>query len=113
MERRHRSLLNTTTKSITHDKIAAISKLGYEVIELREIVRIVGVAHNHEAPTCCGDPATERRTVTAIGNRHHARAEPLRDVLRSVGRAIIGDQYLAANFQTLIDSSTPFSRKRR
>src|SRR5216684_8883417 len=97
MERRHGPRLYSAFEPISHHKIVAFPQLGHERIELRKVVRVIGIAYNHEAPSCGPNAANQGCSVATFTNRYDARAKALRNLPGTIGRAIIGDQYLSAD----------------
>jgi hypothetical protein len=97
MERGHGSTLYAAFEPVPHNKIVSFSQLSYEPIEPRKIIGIIGVTHDHETPFRCFNAASKGRSIAAFRNRYDSRAETLRNGLGIVSRAIVGDQYLAAD----------------
>ena len=76
---------------------AAMEKVVHEGVEIGEVVGIVGIAHDDEAPARCSDAASECGTVAFLGHRHYPRTKSGGSFLGAVGAAVIGDQHLAGN----------------
>jgi hypothetical protein len=91
MERGHGSPLYAAFEPVPHNKIVSFLQLGYEPIEPRKVIGIIGVTHDHETPFRCFNAASKGRSITAFRNRYDSRAETLRNRLGTVGRAIVGD----------------------
>src|SRR5215813_12956698 len=100
MERRHGPRPYSALEPISHHKIVPFSQLSYESIELRKVVGIISVTHNHETAFCCFDSAGKRCSVTTFRNRYDARAKTLRHGLGTVSRAIVGNQYFTTNLRS-------------
>src|SRR5438876_7862273 len=99
MERGHGSRLNSALEPISHNKIIPFSQFDHEFIELRKVVRIIGVTHNHETAFCRFDSAGKGCSITTFRNRYDARAETLRNGLGTVSRTIVGNQYFTTNLR--------------
>jgi hypothetical protein len=56
MERGHGPRLNSAFEPISHNKIVPFSQFGHEFIELRKVVRIVSVTHDHETAFAASIP---------------------------------------------------------
>ena len=88
-------------KRLPVDEVVALAEPRDEWLELGEVVAVVGVAHDHPAPARGRDPARERGAVSAALDRHDPGAELLRDLLRAVRRAVVGDDDLAGDAEAL------------
>ena len=97
MERRHRAVANSAEKAVADDQIGARPKPLEERHQGHEIIAAVGVAHRDIGSARRGDAAAQRRAVAALGDGNDARAAGDGDRDRAVGRAIVGDDYLAAH----------------
>ena len=82
-------------KRLPTTKAAALAQFGKEAVELREVVGIIGIPHDDEAPARSRDAADERRAITLLHDWDDTSAELPRDLLGAVRRAIVGDEDLA------------------
>src|SRR5262245_28835697 len=93
MERRHRARFDSTLEAIPHDELLTGSQLSDKRAKSGEIIAVVRVAHDHEAPGGRLNPSDQRGTVASVGNANYASAELLGPLLRSVSPASVGDKH--------------------
>src|SRR5580700_8730656 len=72
MQRRHRSRFNAAFESISHDQSVAFAQPGDKCVQVAEIVTVVRVAHDDEAPMRGPNSAQQRSTIAFAVNRHDA-----------------------------------------
>ena len=88
---RHRARLDPPAEPRAHDEVVPLLERRDEGRDLAEVVGVVGVAHDDVAPARRRDAAEERGAVAALGDGDDARPGPVGDLLRAVGRAVVGD----------------------
>ncbi len=98
---RHRARLDAATEAIAHHDVVAFAPFGHELRDGREIVTIVGVTHDDEAPARRGDARAQGVAITARAHANHSRAALFGDFERAVGRAVVGNDDFAANPRSL------------
>src|SRR5262249_30815162 len=97
VERRHGAGSDAAPEAVAHHERVALAQAREEGAEVGEVVAVVGVAEDHVAAPRGADAAMERAAVAALGHLHHARAQPLGDVLRAVAAAVVGHDDLAGD----------------
>jgi hypothetical protein len=86
---------------ITHDKLISRPQLFDKRHEFRKIVTVVRIADDNVPPLRAAYARLQRRTITFDGNTDYPRAHPLRDSLRTVCAAIIGNNNLSRYIRIL------------
>jgi hypothetical protein len=64
---------------------------------MSEIVAVIGIAHDDEAPPCCYDTSHERSPIAAFRNRDDAGPALFRQGSRTIRGTVIGNQNLAGD----------------
>ena len=85
---------NATAETMAHHQRVAGTQTVDERIELREIVAVVSVAHDDEFAVRGADAAKEGAPVPLFRDPHDPSPGVTGKLLGSVGRAVVGDQYL-------------------
>ena len=86
-----------TGEPVAHHQLRPGAQGVDERIEGREVVAVVGVAHD-DVPAAGGmDPAEQRAAVPGFGDGHDAGAGGSGDLRRAVGAAVVGHQHLAVD----------------
>ena len=98
---RHRAGTDPTLEAVAGHEVVAFAELLDERLELREVVAVVGVSHDHPAAAGSCDSSRQCRAVAALLDRNDARSEPFGDLLRPVGRSVVGDHDLAGDADPL------------
>src|SRR5690606_336725 len=80
-----------------HHQVGAVPELLHERHEVREVVGVVGVAHDHVLAAGGADAAHEGVAVPLLGDVHHPGARVTGELLRPVGAAVVGDHDLAVD----------------
>src|SRR5262245_57130353 len=93
MERRHRARFDSTLEAIPHDELLTGSQLSDKRAKSGEIIAVVRIAHDHEAPGGRLNPSDQRGTVASVGNANVPGAELLGQPLRFVSSAIFRDKH--------------------
>src|ERR1035437_1351979 len=96
---RHRPRPNAALKAVSHHHVIPRTQLLNKGIETLEVIAVICVAHDAVATVRRGDRPIQRRPVAANRNMNPARAQLGRNLLRSVGRAVIADNDFAADFR--------------
>src|ERR1035441_1119623 len=84
---RHGPRLDAALEPVPHDHVVAFAQLLNKVVQMLEIITVVGVAHDAKAAARLGDCAVQRGAVAADGDIDHAGAETGSYLLRTVGGA--------------------------
>ena len=63
----------------------------------QEVVGVVGIAHDDVSATGGGDAAHEGVAITLVGDGDYACAKLLRDLGRTIVRAVVGDDDFAGD----------------
>ena len=105
MQQRHGALLDAALEAVAHHEAMAGTQLFDEAFQPGEIVAVVRVPHDDVAAARRGDSARQRCAVAALGNLHEASPCSLRQSLRAVARAVVGDQHLAGNSRALEEAA--------
>ena len=95
VQRRHRAGLDPAAEPVAHDQVVAGAQPLDELVEVGEVVAVVGVAHDHVGAARRRDAAEERGPVPLVDDVDDARTVGFRDLLRAVGAAVVGDDDLA------------------
>jgi hypothetical protein len=72
---RHGAGLDSAHEAVAHDEVAAVAQLFDQRRNRREVVAVVGVAHDHEAAARRVDAADQRAAVALPRDLDHARAQ--------------------------------------
>ena len=97
--------MDAALEAIAHDERIAFAQLLHEALEAREIVAVVGIAHDDVASARRGDSGCKRGTVAPLGHRHDARSRARRERRRAVVRAIVGHQHFPGDACALQESA--------
>ena len=95
MDEGHRPRINSALESISHHEVGAVPQLIEVFVEAREIIAVVGVAHDDVAAASRFNPPEQRRAITASGDAHDPRAVAAGDFPRPIGAAVVRDQDLS------------------
>ena len=102
MERRHGTTGDPTFEAVSHDEIRARAKAINERHKRREVIAVVGVAHDDVPPSCRSDAAKQSVAVAALLQWDITRAPACGgEPLAAVSTAIIGYDYLAYRYRVL------------
>ena len=101
MQRRHRARQNFSQETIAHHEVITFAQFRHKFVQLREIVGVIGIAHQDELTARRGDPALQGAAVAAPLHGDDARAKVPGNLLRSVGAAVVGDDHFAADAMPL------------
>ena len=82
---------------ISHHKVGAAAQLIEILIEVREIIAVVGIAHDDVAAVRSFDPSEQRRAITGDSDVHDPRAMARGDFPRPIGAAVVRDQNLSGH----------------
>jgi hypothetical protein len=91
---RHRARVDLR-EAVADDHVGAVLQRLQKRPDLREVVRVVGVAHEDVAAAGGGEAREVGAAVALAGLANHARTRALGELLRAVGRAVVGDHDLA------------------
>ena len=80
-------------KAIAHHQIGTIAQFGNERVKAREVIAVIGVAHDDIGAIGCGDAGRKGRAIATLLDSDDPRAMGLGDALRPIGRAVIGNQH--------------------
>ena len=97
----HRAFTDASGEPVAHDEIAALAERLEEGSDRREVVAVVGVAHDHVASACGGDASDQGASVALALHVHDLHTELARDRLRTVGAAVVGDDDLRLHAELL------------
>ena len=97
MEEGHGAGRDAALEPVAHDQVGAVAQTLDQTVQAFEIIAVVGVAHDHEAAARRADPTDQRRAVAALRNGDDTGAQGFGHGLRTVGRAVVGDQHLAGD----------------
>src|SRR5215831_21339959 len=61
---------NSPPKSIAHDEVIPFAEFGHEVLEIQQIIAVIGVAHNHIASSRRQNALPKRRPIPALAHRN-------------------------------------------
>jgi len=90
----HRAGLDAPGKPVADDEVVAVAEAVDKGLDRGEVVAVVGVAHDHEAPARGVDAADQRAPVSLSRDVDNAHAELACDGLRAVGAPVVGDDDL-------------------
>lgn len=82
-------------EAVAHHELAARAQCFDEALQVREVVAVVGVAHDDVAAAGGRDARHQRRAVAALVHVHHACALGFGNLDRAVRRAVVGDDDFA------------------
>jgi hypothetical protein len=97
MERRHGTWRYPTPKSITHHEIRTSTESFKERRESREVVAVVGIAHDDVPAAGSQDPTEQSVAVSTLGYGDHASASALRYKLTTIRAAVISNDDFSVN----------------
>jgi len=103
MEWRHGIGRNPSLKPISHDQIVSSPQLFDKWAQVRKVVAVVGVTHDDVLATRRFNAAHKRASITFLGHMNHARVQISGDFWRTIGAAVIRDNYFAVDAE-LIES---------
>jgi|GEM_PF-2090456 len=95
VQKGHGAGLNATAKTISHYQLIALAQRINKCIQLGKVIAVIRIAHDDKLASGILNSRHQCRTIPALRNMHHTRTKSQCNVLRSVGRAVIRDQYLA------------------
>ena len=81
----------------TLHEVEPFAEPAHQPGDLAEVVAVVGVAHDDVRAARRLDAAHQRAAVAPFGYRHNSGTHCLRDLLRTVGAAVVGDDHFAAD----------------
>nr|BFE77248.1 hypothetical protein GCM10020092_105490 [Actinoplanes digitatis] len=99
VQERHRALADAAAEPVAHDNVVPVAQALDERPELREVVGVVGVGHDHVAAAGLGDAGDQRGAVALAGRVHHPGAGADGYLLGAVGRSVVADQHLTPDTQ--------------
>ena len=97
VQKRHCLWGDSALESVSHHQISAAAQLIKVFIEAREIIAVVGIAHDDVAAASGLNPAKEGPAIAANGRVHQPRAVAPDDLPRPVGAAIVRDEDLTGH----------------
>src|SRR5688500_2371099 len=100
MKRRHGARHHTTSprgQTAALYEVESLSQLLDEARNLQEIVAVVRVSHDHEAPARCGYSTHERVAIAPLAHGNHPSSQPLGDCLGAVRASVVGNDHLTAD----------------
>ncbi len=97
MQLRHRALGDATAEPVAHDQVVPFPYLAHEGRNRGPVIRVIGVRHDDDVTRRFADTPEERGAVTLARLEHHSRAEPPRDLDRTIGRAVVGHHHFAVD----------------
>ena len=100
VERRHRAGLDPAREAIAHHQIVPRAQRVDERIDGGEVVRVIRIRHEDIGTARGIDAAHERGAVALRAYVDDARTRRARDLARTVGGAVVGDDDLAVDAKT-------------
>ena len=97
MQRRHRILLDSAAKAVTHDKVSALAQFFHETRSMPKVIAVVGISHHDVLASRCGNAPHQRVAVSFRGHPHHPGPHPLRDLDRTIAAAVVCDNDLTCD----------------
>src|SRR5271165_2263617 len=88
-------------EAITHDQIGASSKFLDERIEVAEVVAVIRISHYTIHTLRGGNRTRKRCSIAANWHMDHASSATASDLLRSIGGAIVADNYFPRDARPL------------
>src|ERR1700733_6967230 len=83
------------SKSIAHDDVITFPEPRHEQPQIRQVVTVIGVPHDDIATARRRDAIPERRPIASIADLNHTSSLRGRQLLRSIGRAVICDKHFS------------------
>src|ERR1700676_57299 len=97
MQRRHGPRQDSAFEAIPHYQVVTFPQFVDKQVGLREVVAVVGIAHQDVAASRCSDASAQCAPVAAYLNRNYARPVCCRNLLRSVRAAVIAADHFPAD----------------
>ena len=105
VQERHRPRFDPTAEAIAHHELITVAQTCEERAEVGEVVRVVGVAH-HDIPAVGSvDPTEQGRPVATLRDIDDDCARITCELLRSVGRPVVGHDHLSEDAGALEPST--------
>src|SRR6266849_6418787 len=92
----HGAGLDSSLKPVAQYQVGPFAPLSDKARHLREIVAVVGIAHDDELAFGFFDSLLQGIAVASGRNMYNAGTEVLRDFYRAIGRAIVGNYNFTA-----------------
>src|SRR5207237_5649125 len=90
-------VLNRASEAMDDCEVASVTPLGHRGGHLSEIVTLISITHDDEAPASFFDALSQGITVAFDRGVDHTRAVRLGDLDRTVGGSIVGDDDFSAD----------------
>ena len=97
MEPGHRAGTNSSSKPIPHHKVISATQSVDKGAQLREVIGVIGVAHNDITPAGGLNARAERMTIATSGYCNDPRAMITGNLLRAVIAAVICNNHFATD----------------
>ena len=92
--------LDAASESISHDEVGSATKCFDEWAQVREVVAVIGVAHDDELALGVGDAGGECSAVSPNRNIDDTSTFGSGNVLRTISASVVCDHDLAIDAQT-------------
>ena len=101
VQRRHCARRDAADEAVSDHQLLPGTKLRHEPVQPAEVIAVVGVPKNHEAPTRCRNAADERAAIAAVLDLDDARSCLGGKTLRPVGGPVVGNDYFANSAKSI------------
>ena len=101
MERRHGPGSDPALETVAHDQIHALAQFVHKDLQTREVVAVIGIAHDGVLAARGSDTAQQGRAVAFLRHIHDPGAQTAGDLLGSVRAAVVRYQHFTVNAGTL------------
>ena len=81
MQHRHRARADAAGEAVAHHQVVALAQLGQEARDVREVIAVVRIGHEHIGAAGGGDARVQRGTVAANRYGDEASTAVCRDLL--------------------------------
>src|SRR5919106_6152982 len=95
VQKRHGTGLDPALETVSHNQVVPLTQLCHKARNVKEVVAIVGISHDHVPATSRSNATDQRIPVPSRGDLHKPRPLSERNSLRAVGAAVIGNDDLA------------------
>src|SRR5580698_9733774 len=97
VQRRHGARFDATEEAIAHYEAGSVAQLSQKTRNVAKLVAVIRIGDQHVTSACCQNTCVQSGTIPPSVHVDHTCAPSNRNLRRTIGRAVVGDDDLTEN----------------